>query len=103
MSNKRIRSNAFLKRDCHHPELEKELYEFVLETRKKGGCVGQKILKSKALELAKKKNIEKFSVSVGWLFKFLQRKKLSLRRITSTGRNLPSNFKVTYFPKIRLK
>ncbi|CAF1134857.1 unnamed protein product [Brachionus calyciflorus] len=69
-------------------ELETELYEWILEKRRNGVCINKKMITTKALILNKDNN---FVASNGWFCNFLRRKNLVLRRITTSGRELPKD------------
>jgi hypothetical protein len=66
-----------------HPEMEKQLYAWIKDNRLRGACVGGREIKAKARALLNEDS--GFQASSGWLAGFLRRRKLSLRRITSTG------------------
>ncbi len=59
-------------------------------------CVGGFVIRVKAMEIiqehCERNNIPcNFKASVGWLLNLLRRNKFVLRRITTTGRDLPEN------------
>ena len=75
------------------PDLEKRLMEWFKEKRKEGGCISGKEIQRQALkifETTSHNNLE-FGASNGWLENFIDRHDLALRRISSTGRDLPKN------------
>jgi len=68
--------------------MEAQLYDFILDERAAGRCVTGGMIRQEALRLLPETN---FQASNGWLTRFLRRKHLSFRRITTSGRDLPSN------------
>ena len=80
------------------PELENKLFDWFKQKRNEGACVSGKCLQSQAKVFyadiyRNSVNVKPFEASVGWLLNFLKRKKLVLRRISTTGRDLPVNIK----------
>jgi transposase-like protein len=73
-----------------YPEMERQVYSWLIENRIKGVCVGSREIKLKALSLMKDTKL--FVASPGWLASFLIRHKILLRRITTTGARKPKNF-----------
>jgi len=71
-----------------HSAMEAQLYDFILDERAAGRCVTGGMIRQEALRLLPDTN---FQASNGWLTRFLRRKHLSFRRITTSGRDLPSN------------
>jgi transposase-like protein len=74
-----------------HPEMEMQLHSWIKTVRLSGGCVDGKTIQTKALQMMK--DDKSFTASRGWLMRFLQRKRLTLRRITTTGRAPPKNMR----------
>ena len=78
-----------------YPTMENSLNEWIKDSRARGVCISGFSLKVKAIEIMREDetqtNMPQFKASDGWLFNFLRRKKLTLRRITTTGRDLPTN------------
>lgn len=72
-------------------DLERDLMNWINQSRNNGACVSGKCIQLKALNLARQSGLEHFRASKGWLVRFLNRNNLVLRRITSKGRSLPSN------------
>ena len=89
------RSRSYIHRNCssHFPELERILNNFVIEQRSRGVCVTSREIKREALRIANNLNIINFTASNGWFENFLKRFNFTLRRISSTGRQLPTNIK----------
>jgi hypothetical protein len=75
------------------PNMEDQLDEWTQELREAGCCVSGFTLKVKALQILRElaQYNGTFSATDGWLG-FLRRKNFTLRRITTTGRDIPSNF-----------
>ncbi|CAF1149533.1 unnamed protein product, partial [Brachionus calyciflorus] len=81
----------------HFPTMETHLYNWIMENRIKGVCLSGTVIKAKAAEfyhqyyvLTNQSNVE-FKSSSGWFTNFCKRKNLVLRRITTSGRDLPYN------------
>lgn len=72
----------------NHPELEKRLYQFFMNQRRRNAPVSSLILKSKALKIFDeiKKDGEQFNASDGWFSRF--KKRFGLRYLTVTGESL---------------
>ena len=68
--------------------MEVQLYDYVMDERAAGRCVTCGMIRAEALRLLPNTNCE---TSNGWLTRFLRRKHLSFRRITTSVRDLPSN------------
>jgi hypothetical protein len=90
---KRFRSYKNNKRPAAYPDLENDLQRYIEEIRTRGGCVSGVMVRAKARQLAYDQGKFDFSGSSGWFRNFLNRKKYSLRRLTSKGRDLPTNCK----------
>jgi Tc5 transposase DNA-binding domain len=84
-------------RDGFWPLMENELNELLVEKRKLGGCIGDKNLKAQATIIYKRlysntaTSTHTFDCSDGWFRNFLYRWKLVLRRVSTTGRDLPQD------------
>jgi len=65
-----------------YPQLEEDLYNWILEKRDLGMSVTGGIIRFEALKLA---NTRTFAASNGWITRFLRRRKLVVRRITTSG------------------
>jgi hypothetical protein len=76
---------------CRYPILEKTLFAYIMKKRDIGVTISRKSIQMTARKIGQSMNLSRFTASNGWLENFLIRKKLSLRRITSTGRALPRN------------
>lgn len=77
-----------------YPEMEKALLEWIKDNRERGVCISGFAIKVKAFEIMRENsdnNNSPFRASDGWLSNFLKRKNLTLRRISSTGRDLAQN------------
>ena len=71
-----------------YPQLEEDLYNWILEKRDSGMCVTGGMNRFEALRLA---NTRTFGASNGWFTCFLRRRKLVVRRITISGLDLSVN------------
>ena len=76
--------------------MEQELSSWIENSRAKGACISGFVIRVKALEIMRahcRRDNQPlvFLASNGWLFNFLKRNKWVLRRITTTGRDLPLN------------
>lgn len=84
--------------------MENQLKSWVVEQRTKGVCIAGNVLVARAKQLYDEihpetepadfesvcsKDRKNFRFSRGWLENFLRRRKLVMRRISSTGRDLP--------------
>lgn len=77
-----------------NPDMENTLDQWLKENRERCICISGFAIKVKAIEIMKVQNTvnnSPFRASDGWLSNFLRRKNLTLRRITTTGRDLPHN------------
>ena len=79
-----------------YPEMEQELNSWIENGRAKGACLSGFAIRVKALEIMREQCRRDnkplvFKASAGWLFNFLKRNKWVLRRITTSGRDLPDN------------
>lgn len=72
------------------PNLEIELKAWILEQRLLGFVVDGKSIKQQAAQIAKRECLD-FKASNGWFSRFLRRSNFVLRRITTSGRDLPNN------------
>ena len=65
------------------------MYDWIhIEMRAAGQCVNGNMVKDRALQMA---NSVEFRASNGWLQNFLMRKCLVWRRVTTSGRDLPTD------------
>lgn len=78
-------------REGKYPELEDNIYEWITKEREDGRLVSGDAIQTKARQLNTYGN--GFVVSNGWLQRFLKRKRLVRRRVTTSGRALPANAK----------
>lgn len=74
-----------------YPEIELQLKNWIIERRQSGACVNTVNLRAKSKIIASELGNSNFKASNGWMDKFLKRKKFVLRRVTSSGRDLPKN------------
>ena len=79
-----------------YSEMEQELNSWIENGRAKGACLSGFAIRVKALEIMREQCRRDnkplvFKASAGWLFNFLKRNKWVLRRITTSGRDLPDN------------
>lgn len=74
-----------------YPDLERNVAVWIREMREKGYIIDGTLIRTQALHQAHQMGITSFRCSDGWLNRFFKRNKLSLRRITTSGRDLPSN------------
>ncbi len=79
------------KRQVKNPELEGHLTEWIREKRQQGAIVDGCSIKREANRIAYECDISDFSPNNGWFHRFLSRSNLSLRRITTSGRDLPND------------
>jgi hypothetical protein len=95
---KRLRFKAKQSEDrAKFAAMEKKLDEWISENRSRGACLTGLAIKTQARILFNEiyQNTEEahleFQASPGWLYNFCKRKNYTLRRITTTGRDLPTN------------
>ncbi|CAF0967920.1 unnamed protein product [Brachionus calyciflorus] len=81
----------------HFPILETQLYSWINEKRHQGICLSIILIKLQAINMfntiyknTPESSLE-FKASNGWFGNFCYRKNLVLRRITTSGRDLPKN------------
>ncbi len=75
-----------------HPDIEKELVNYILESRSAGLAVATAVVRIKAKEIARQRGITDFKASPGWCFRFLRRHNISIRRRTHISQKLPSDY-----------
>jgi hypothetical protein len=68
--------------------MENNLFDWVIDQRDRGFCVTQGMIRCEALRMLNGTN---FQASNGWFSRFLRRKRLVVRRITTSGRDLPKD------------
>ncbi|XP_050032534.2 uncharacterized protein [Dermacentor andersoni] len=75
---------AFRGKACKFPELERELAQYVVATRKSGSALSTEMIRVKAFAIARLLGIDppEFKASRGWLQRFMKRNELRLRRRT---------------------
>ncbi|GBC35010.2 pogo transposable element with KRAB domain [Rhizophagus irregularis DAOM 181602=DAOM 197198] len=84
-------------RRVFYPEVEKKLYDWIIEQRKQGFAVTYSIIRVKMLEILRDPDIivlygnlmNDFKMSNRWLYAFMKRQKLSLRHHTKISQKLP--------------
>ena len=80
---------------CISHETEKRVKDWIILNRKDGACIDGSSIKSKAKEFYLEQhplgspNRKNFNASCGWLSNFCRRHNFSVRRITTSGRDLP--------------
>ncbi|KAH7941748.1 hypothetical protein HPB49_016929 [Dermacentor silvarum] len=84
---------AFCGKPCKFPTLEKELMKYVMDIAKDGYTLSTKMLRVKALAIARHMNISPmdFKASEGWLWRFMKRQ-LSIRHRTTLCQRLPRKY-----------
>ncbi|EXX53698.1 hypothetical protein RirG_241520 [Rhizophagus irregularis DAOM 197198w] len=78
-------------------KIEKKLYDWIIEQRKQGFAVNYSLIRVKMLEILRDQDIivlygnltNDFKMSNRWLYAFMKRQKLSLRRHTKISQKLP--------------
>ena len=88
-SKKRRLSGGGQKRSLGN--LEEELVEKIIDEREKHHHVPCELITVLAQQLATKHNLHEFCASRGWLFNFMQRTNLSIRRRAITGQTMPKD------------
>lgn len=85
---------AFRGKKCKYPQVENELYEYVINIRKSGYAVTTEMLQVEANKIARKMGIsfQEFRASYGWLRRFMNRRELSIRRRTTICQKLPEQY-----------
>lgn len=91
-SSKATRSRVSSPQDGKYVDLEEQLFNWISERRVEGMLVSGSSVQAKALELSTDRQ---FKASNGWLARFLRRRRLVTRRITTSGRALPVNSRDT--------
>jgi hypothetical protein len=79
------------KRSSRYPALEKRLFSWIQEERAKGVGLDGVLIMAQGFKLAVELGLDTFRGTRGWLYRFLVRHRLSLRRATTTGSSLPGN------------
>jgi hypothetical protein len=90
LKSKRRKIKASVGKNVLFPDMENELHQWIKSIRANGGCIDGRTIQAKALSLVQDKT---FTASRGWLLRFLKRKQLSLRRITTKGRQPPNDLR----------
>ena len=71
-------------------DLDEELLERIIGDRDRHLHVLCELITAWALDIAEKHNIIDFQAGRGWLFRFLKRGNLSIRKRTTTGQTMPN-------------
>jgi hypothetical protein len=74
------------RRRHRHPTMENEFLAWVMEKRASSLCVITGMIQAHALRTLPNRT---FSASNGWFDRFVNRKRLTIRRITTSDRELP--------------
>lgn len=84
---------------CLWPDLERQLFEWVVEQRECGYIVTRNQIMLKAKKISKMENIQNFKGNRGWCDRFMKRKNLSIRQKTKIAQKLPKDLedKITKF------
>ena len=69
-----------------YPDIEKELFTWVLQRREEGQAVWRKDMEEYAMQLAAASGQESFTASVGWMTRFMTKNGLVCRKRTKTTR-----------------
>ena len=83
---------AFRGQSAQFPEIERILYNYIIERRELGYGVSTEMCQLKALQIAKEHSTPAFKASRGWIRNFYQRNGLSIRRRTTISQRLPSAY-----------
>jgi hypothetical protein len=75
----------------HYPRLEKRLFKWIKEKRANGVGLDGVLIVCEGMRIAEELGIDAFKGTRGWLYRFLVRFRLTLRRATTTGSRLPQN------------
>ena len=70
------------------PEMEEELFQWILELRSRHLRVSRRMIRLQARSLSPD---DEFKASRGWLYRFMKRHDLSLRRKTTVSQSVPSD------------
>ena len=66
--------------------MKNQVFDWILSQRENGICVGAQMIKRRALIVS---SDDEFVASNSCLLRFLKRKHLAIRRITTSGRDFP--------------
>jgi transposase-like protein len=77
---------------AHWPELEDVLEKWILEQREKGLPLSTVQIRLQAKNFAANMGISNFTGNPNWCFRFMARKKLSVRARTTVGQSLPDDW-----------
>ena len=87
-SKKRLRLDGAGRKPCLSP-VEEELMEKIARERAEHRHVSTKLIQVWATKMAEEISLTEFKASRGWLFNFMKRYNLSIRRRTTTGQSMP--------------
>ena len=75
-----------------YPDMEKKLIYLINDKRSSGACLSGLSIKQKSMEIHRELyNTIEFKATNGWFLNFCKRRQLTLRRVTTSGRDLPAN------------
>ena len=92
-SKKRLRLDGAGRKPCLST-LEEELMEKIARERAEHRHVSTKLIQVWATKMAEEISLTEFKASRGWLFNFIKRYNLSIRRRTTTGQSMPRDLEV---------
>ena len=87
-SKKRLRLDGAGRKPCLST-VEEELMEKIARERAEHHHVSTKLIQVWATKMAEEISLTEFKASRGWLFNFMKRYNLSIRRRTTTGQSMP--------------
>uniref|UniRef100_A0A670ZE62 HTH CENPB-type domain-containing protein n=1 Tax=Pseudonaja textilis TaxID=8673 RepID=A0A670ZE62_PSETE len=74
------------------PHLEKELKTWIVEQRQHGVVITTKMILQEAKRIAREKEVENFTGSANWCYRFMKREKLSMRTRTRLAQRMPEDY-----------
>ena len=74
-----------------YPEIEMELHQYVIGHRAENLPISRRRIKQRALQLSNERGLVEFKASEGWLYRFMNRYRLSLRRATTACQKVPAD------------
>lgn len=84
---------TFRHRNTFWPSLEDELHRWIITEREKGAAISNIRIRLKAKAMAQEMKIENFLGGSTWCYRFMRRKKLTVRNRTTVGQMLPADWK----------